>query len=80
MKDDKRAKRIQNNQRIINKRLKLIKNDDPRYYEQIKDKPHKVLKQHPYDCGKTDCMLCHSEKVFKKKKHRDKRHSIIYDV
>jgi hypothetical protein len=65
--------RRQQEQRIITKRLKLVANIDSQYYEKIKKEPHRLVTQHPYDCGNTKCKLCHSEKYYNKGKKRQEQ-------
>lgn len=79
MKD--RAYRRDQNQRVITKRLKLLKkydNNEPdssgkTYYEHMAEEPGRLRKRHPYDCGNSKCMICHLEKILKLKRARDKK-------
>jgi hypothetical protein len=66
MKD--RGIRRQTTEKVIYKRLKLVKSFDPKHYEKMKAEPHRVAKQHPFDCGNPKCGLCHSDKLSKKPK------------
>ena len=76
--EDKKVRAIRRHQdeRIIAKRLKLVKQRDNKfrdcsgktYYEQIAAEPGRLRKHHPYDCGNPRCGLCHSEKIWGKPK------------
>lgn len=56
-----RAERRANNKRIIENRLKELKQINPEFYEHIKDNPNLVNKKHPLDCGKANCQICHTD-------------------
>jgi hypothetical protein len=43
------------------------------FYQKMLEEPGRLRKKHPYDCGKADCLCCHAEKVFGKKKFSDKK-------
>ena len=60
-----RAYRRAQKERVIKKRLKLVKIE-------VKS-PNKLSKQHPFDCGQPKCLCCHYEKVLRKKKARDRK-------
>ena len=66
-----RAERRSNTKRVINKRLKELKQLDPSYHEHIKDKPNSVSKKHPLDCGKPGCNLCHPKDTTPRNKKVD---------
>lgn len=68
-----RAVRRSINNKIIKKRLKLLKLNNDINYKKIKEQPNRLVKKHPYDCGNPKCFLCHSDKILKNKKVRDKR-------
>ncbi len=58
-----RALRRYNNERIINNRFKLARHFDDR----ASDVPRGTFrKRAPFDCGKAQCFLCHSEKLLHK--------------
>ena len=70
MKD--KAQRRADDERVIKKRLKLVKAtnspnlrfpDGKTIYEKQLEKPGVLNKRHPFDCGKADCVMCHAEKV-----------------
>ena len=69
MKD--RAVRRAHTERVIRKRMRLLKVksgnirdvNGKTQYDYVEEKPHTVAKQHPMDCGNSDCYLCHSEKL-----------------
>lgn len=83
-----RAYRRQQNDRVIKSRLKLVKERDDKhkdvtgktYYEHVAEEPGRLRKKHPYDCGKTQCQLCHSEKLFGKAKISDKRRETMEEL
>lgn len=57
-----RALRRHNNERIMQNRFKLAK-----HIGYIEDYPiGKMRKRHPFDCGKSKCFICHSEKILYK--------------
>ena len=70
MKD--RAVRRHESERVIKNRLKQVKaaGSAP---DNVTDQPHRMSKQHPFDCGNARCGLCHSDKNFKKPKISDLR-------
>jgi len=82
-----RAIRRDIDKKVIKKRLKFLKLHDDRkpdsagttYYEKMKATPHRLAKKHPYDCGKAKCYLCHSGKLLKEQKARDKRMDDLVD-
>jgi hypothetical protein len=57
---------------VIGKRVKLVKNLKSGNHE-VLSQPHRAAKRHPLDCGNPKCLLCHSEKIFKKPLIRDIR-------
>lgn len=58
-----RALRRHNNERIINNRIKLAR----QFESFVNNVPRgKFRKRAPFDCGKTRCFICHSEKLLKK--------------
>ena len=70
-----KAYRLAQEQRIIKKRLKLIKAtespnlvypDGKTQYAHALVEANKLNKRHPFDCGKSDCMMCHGHKIHKK--------------
>ena len=76
---DRRIRRVIN-KKIIKKRLKLIKNipscNHPDYkgetfVQKMVKEPGRLRDKPPLDCGTPKCLLCHSDKIFKKKKISD---------
>lgn len=78
-----KAYRLAQEERIIKKRLKLVKaTDSPHvypdgktHYEHVAEAANALNKRHPFDCGKADCMMCHGHKIHPKmgsKKRREK--------
>jgi hypothetical protein len=70
MKRDK-AFRIKQRERVIKNRVKLKK--DTNLVHRHEDQPGRYAKRHPYDCGNTQCLVCHPEKVFDEKTAEDVR-------
>jgi len=78
-----RAIRIHHNERVMKNRLKLLKNSSvsnrhpdvngKTYYDIVAEKPHALVKKHPFDCGNPKCMICHSEKVLGKRKASERK-------
>jgi len=77
-----RAIRRYLNKKVIHKRLKLLKtlekpslkdSNGETYYERMKKEPGRLRDKHPYDCGKSNCLCCHYEKVLSKKSLKEKR-------
>jgi len=79
MKD--RAYRIAQKERVIKKRLKLVRRLDTGHvfedgktdYEHQLEKANKFGKKHPMDCGNPKCGLCHREKLSGDKKISEKK-------
>ena len=60
---------IHHTSRVIRNRIRFLKE---RHYssDEFKplEQPHRMSKKHPFDCGKTRCFVCHSEKFLGIKK------------
>jgi hypothetical protein len=78
---DREIRRVLN-QKIIEKRLRLLKNlpscnrpdsSGKTYYEKMKHEPGRMRDKPPLDCGNSRCMICHSDKLSKKLKASDIR-------
>jgi len=51
--------------RIINKRLKLVKQFFvSTEHDRISQEPNRLSKKHPMDCGHSRCTTCHYEKIY----------------
>lgn len=59
MKRDK-AYRVEQRERVINNRKQLKK--DMKIINSHDDQNGRLAKQHPLDCGKPNCQVCHSHK------------------
>ncbi len=72
MSDDrsKKAKRLQRTSNAIKKQLRIAKAFGMIH---ILKQPHRLAKHHALDCGNTECLVCHSEKVFNKPTIQEKR-------
>lgn len=55
-----RAYRIEQKERIINKRSKAAKTFK---LGKVLAQPNRMAKKHPLDCGNPGCMVCHASKV-----------------
>ena len=64
-KNMKRAKRRHEKFRVMNKRLKKIKQTCREYYDEIIEKHREghFRKSSTYDCGNPRCWLCHFDKL-----------------
>jgi hypothetical protein len=69
-KNKRRCYRRSQTERIINNRLKFLKTFDPKYYSTFTERKNKFSKRHPFDCGKSKCLVCHSEKLLYSKQRR----------
>lgn len=65
MSDDrtKKAKRLQRTANAIKKQLRIAKSMGMNH---VLAQPHRLAKHHALDCGNPECLVCHSEKVFRK--------------
>ena len=78
---NRHALRLAKEKSVIKKRLRLLKSKDNRtpditgktHYDHVLEKKGRLAKQHPMDCGKAGCLLCHHDKFLKKQKARDKK-------
>jgi hypothetical protein len=72
MSDDrsKKAKRLQRTANTIKKQLRIAKAFGLNH---LLKQPHRLAKHHALDCGNTECLVCHSEKVFNKPTIQEKR-------
>lgn len=59
----KRAKRLQRTANAIKKQVRIAKSLGMTH---VLDQPHRLAKHHALDCGNPECLVCHSEKVFRK--------------
>lgn len=60
----KRANRLQRTANAIKKQIRIAKN--AWNAEHLLKQPHRFAKRHALDCGNSECLVCHSEKVFHK--------------
>jgi hypothetical protein len=67
---DKKAKRLQRTANVIKKQMRIAKAFG---LAQLLKQPHRLAKQHALDCGNPKCLVCHSEKVFRKPTLQEKR-------
>lgn len=73
MSDDrtKKAKRLQRTANAIKKQIRIAKNTWNA--EHLLKQPHRFAKRHALDCGNPECLVCHSEKVFRKPTVQEKK-------
>lgn len=60
----KKAKRLQRTENAIKKQIRIAKNSWNS--EHLLKQPHRFAKRHALDCGNPECLVCHSDKVFRK--------------
>lgn len=72
MSDDrsKKAKRLQRTANAIKKQLRIANTFGMNH---ILKQPHRLAKHHALDCGNSECLVCHSEKVFRKPTLQEKK-------
>lgn len=65
MSDDrtKKAKRLHRTANAIKKQVRIAKSMGQHH---MLEQPHRLAKHHALDCGNPECLVCHSEKVFRK--------------
>ena len=66
----KKAKRLQRTSNAIKKQLRIAKAFGMNH---ILKQPHRLAKHHALDCGNSECLVCHSEKVFSKPTLQEKK-------
>lgn len=73
MSDDrsKKAKRLQRTSNAIKKQMRIAKNSWNA--EHLLKQPHRFAKRHALDCGNPECLVCHSDKVFRKPTLQEKK-------
>ena len=67
----KRANRLQRTANAIKKQIRIAKN--AWNAEHLLKQPHRFAKRHALDCGNPECLVCHSEKVFRKLTLQEKK-------
>lgn len=72
MSDDrnKKAKRLQRTSNAIKRQVRIAKAMGMTH---ILKQPHRLAKHHALDCGNPECLVCHSEKVFRKPTLQEKK-------
>ena len=66
----KRAKRLQRTSNAIKKQVRIAKAMGMNH---VLKQPHRLAKHHALDCGNPECLVCHSEKVFRKPTLQEKK-------
>lgn len=66
----KKAKRLQRTANVIKKQLRIAKALGMHH---ILKQPHRLAKHHALDCGKSECLVCHSDKIFHKPSLQEKK-------
>ncbi len=72
MSDDrnKKATRLQRTANAIKKQVRIAKALGMNH---VLKQPHRLAKHHALDCGNPECLVCHSEKVFRKPTLQEKK-------
>jgi hypothetical protein len=60
---NKKTNRLANTSNAIKKQVRIAKAMGMNH---ALKQPHRFAKHHALDCGNTECLVCHSEKVFNK--------------
>ena len=66
----KKSKRIAKTDAVIKRQTRIAKSLGVTHSH---NQPHRYAKHHALDCGNTECLVCHSEKVFSKPTLQEKR-------
>lgn len=66
----KKAKRLQRTSNAIKKQLRIAKAFGMKH---LLKQPHRLAKHHALDCGNPECLVCHSEKIFRKPTLQEKK-------
>lgn len=66
----KKAKRLQRTSNAIKKQLRIAKAFGMKH---LLKQPHRLAKHHALDCGNPECLVCHSDKVFRKPTLQEKK-------
>lgn len=66
----KKAKRLQRTANAIKKQLRIAKAFGMNH---ILKQPHRLAKHRALDCGNPECLVCHSDKVFRKPTLQEKK-------
>jgi hypothetical protein len=76
-----RGWRKQQNDRIIKKRKRLLRDVSKYMLEYFDGKENKLAIKHPLDCGKTDCGICAGHKRNKACKSKSKDiHGLLEEI
>lgn len=77
-----RAWRRNQKERVVNNRLREMRDMGIAKEEwRVIKEPHRMEKQHPLDCGKAGCLLCHYEKIlFKDSSYHVQKDSYVEDI
>jgi hypothetical protein len=59
----RKSKRLSKTHDAIEKQVRIAKATGMTH---VLKQPHRLAKQHALDCGNPECLVCHSEKVFRK--------------
>lgn len=66
----KKSKRLSKTHNAIEKQVRIAKAMGMNH---VLKQPHRLAKQHALDCGNPECLVCHSEKVFRKPTLQEKK-------
>jgi len=72
VRESRHGRRIRHTERVIRNRLRFLRimGPDEWYKMHLRDR-HRLAKKHPWDCGKSRCFICHSEKLLKQQRTKD---------
>ena len=62
---NKKSKRLLRTSNAIKKQLRIAK-QSVWHNPKLLNQPHRLAKHHALDCGNSECLVCHSEKIFNK--------------
>jgi hypothetical protein len=66
----KKSKRLSKTHDAIEKQVRIAKAMGMNH---MLEQPHRLAKHHALDCGNPECLVCHSEKVFRKPTIQEKK-------
>lgn len=75
-----RAWRISQTERVVDNRLKFLKETDKNRVKYFEDERNRLAGKHPCDCGHTDCGVCHGHKLPGCASKWKDEHALLEDV
>jgi len=67
---NKKTKRLQRTSNAIKKQMRIAK---AMGMDHALKQPHRLAKHHALDCGNPECLVCHSDKVFRRPTLQEKK-------